>query len=93
METVLDIQLKSSVEEMRLQRRLVEMSEALEKTDVKLLSVLTLTSTDQETRNDAAKRLQVCNVFLCATVETSRLSCPAGSSSPRSSDTNAVCCL
>ncbi|XP_004082700.1 growth arrest-specific protein 8 [Oryzias latipes] len=58
METVLDIQLKSSVEEMRLQRRLVEMSEALEKTDVKLLSVLTLTSTDQETRNDAAKRLQ-----------------------------------
>uniref|UniRef100_A0A3P9JDK8 Dynein regulatory complex subunit 4 n=1 Tax=Oryzias latipes TaxID=8090 RepID=A0A3P9JDK8_ORYLA len=58
METVLDIQQKSSVEEMRLQRRLVEMSEALEKTDVKLLSVLTLTSTDQETRNDAAKRLQ-----------------------------------
>uniref|UniRef100_A0A3P9L6L5 Dynein regulatory complex subunit 4 n=1 Tax=Oryzias latipes TaxID=8090 RepID=A0A3P9L6L5_ORYLA len=58
METILEIQQKRSVEEMRLQRRLVEMSEALEKTDVKLLSVLTLTSTDQETRNDAAKRLQ-----------------------------------
>ncbi|XP_024133350.1 dynein regulatory complex subunit 4 [Oryzias melastigma] len=57
-ESVLDIQQRSSVEEMRLQRRVAEMSEAVERTEVKLLSVLALTNTNQETRNDAAKRLQ-----------------------------------
>jgi len=56
---MLDIQQKSGLKKMLLEKKLAALTETLEKTEVQLYAALSVSSQDLTTRSNAAKKLEV----------------------------------